>query len=287
MPQFHDADVQYHTQEPSWKTVLHHFIIALGITIFAILHVVQPDLDFIGKTSIFLRPLSPLWIIVPFSVFYPLWLNGLSGYTTPRKAAMVVKTWAGNCEIGLMCLTGIVCASTLTLNALNLLVMMHTHIYPEVPTYEAGNASVECEWAGYIYVLALTGVMLAIPIYLQWLPVMSIMKLWTTTIKSTYYDQRGDHLSTNIDKSTATQACSEGASAINDCPSVEPGPKENQSAMASDWDVLDTASLEKEKRERLKDLKDRLTALHIALDDLNKLGALRAECEEKLIGLAN
>ncbi len=281
MPQFHakesSADVQYNTQGPSWKTVSHHFLIALGTITSAILHVVP---------SIFLRPISPHWIIVPFAILHPLWLIGLIAHTPPRKAAWVVKTWAGNCELGLTCLTGIVCASTLTLNALNLLNMMHTHIYPGVPIYETGNASVECEWAGYIFVLALTGVMLTIPIYFQWLPVMSIVTIWTTTIRSTSYDQRGNHLYNNINKSTATEGWYEAPSVIDEHSAVELGPKEEKSTMYSDWDVPDTASWAQDKRERLKDLKDRRTALHIALDDLNELEALRADFE-KIIGLAN
>lgn len=96
MPQFEaresHAGAQYHTQESSWKRVLVHIAVALTTVIFAVLHIVQPDIDFTDRTSIFLRPLSPFWIAVPLSVKYPLWLVGLVGNSTPRKIATLAQT---------------------------------------------------------------------------------------------------------------------------------------------------------------------------------------------------
>lgn len=116
-----------------------------------------------------------------------------------------------NGEIGLICLTGIACASTLTLDALKLVVMLYKHLYSDLPNYEAGNYLVECEWLGCIFTVALFVAMLMIPIYFRWVPVMTIVGKWMKVLKSTYI---GD-LNTNIGQSIAVGIWNEGPSAID------------------------------------------------------------------------
>lgn len=119
--------------------------------------------------SIFLRPLSLNWIAVLISVAYPLWLISLVGNPTPRKVATLAKTCAGQGGIGLIYLTSILYASTLTLDALNILLIYHEHLYFELPNYEAGKYMVECEWLVYTVIVY---AILMIPVCLQWMPVM-------------------------------------------------------------------------------------------------------------------
>ncbi len=266
------ADAQYHTQGSSWKRVFVHIAIALTTIIFAALHIVQPDIDFTERTSIFLRPLSPLWIAVPLSVVYPLWLIGLVGNSTRRKIARLAQTCAGNGEIGLICLT---------LDALKLVVMLSKHLYSDLPNYEAGNYLVECEWLGSIFTVALAGAMLMIPIYFQWVPVMTIMGKWMKVLKSTY---TGD-LNANIGQSTAMGAWNERPSAIDihGLAQLRPNGKETVThnlVMLSDWEVLYTSSAEQGERERLKCFEDRLAALYATAADLRELTVLSTHYEK-------
>lgn len=179
-----DDKNQLSNSKDTWAQASRHPIVIFAIIIVA-LHLFQPDINFRPGTSCFLRPLSPVWIAVPFSLIYNLnlWVSFLDRVDRPdsvfnldTNASSAVREKHG---IKSKVIAGTLSAITLNINTTVLFLNIYvSRDYHRLPKYEVGNWSSEGTWAVWAFLAFIrAGAPWLFLIYIEWLPTARLVLL--------------------------------------------------------------------------------------------------------------
>ena len=187
----HSTKIQSLKTQATPTSIFWYTFVGVLATIATILHLLRPDLDFGRGTSMFLWPLSPIRIASPFSLFYSFYLWLRVTESEPSKApkpkwileAELRQRLDGfsTAEMNFMTLAGSLSALTLSKDIPTLYFKYMSFCTTDLPTYEAGNVSVELAWGNAIFIAVVYGLLASTPVILAWYtPARLIMYKWKT-----------------------------------------------------------------------------------------------------------